>query len=79
MDYRKDYFEIMNNLNDEIASLAFEFLGKTYPSVGLSDVKHKTAAEFVNILKISKTICVHKLFMSNGGLCEAKANLLMFV
>ncbi|MGH4125488.1 MAG: DUF2357 domain-containing protein [Clostridium sp.] len=52
MDYRKDYFEIMNDVNEEIASLAFEFLGKTYHSSGLSDVKHQTAAEFVNILKI---------------------------
>lgn len=52
MDYRKDYFEIMNDVNDEIASLAFEFLGKTYHSSGLSDVKHQTAAEFVSILKI---------------------------
>ncbi|MGH4121256.1 DUF2357 domain-containing protein [Clostridium sp.] len=52
MDYRKDYFEIMNDVNEEIASLAFEFLGKTYHSSALSDVKHQTAAEFVNILKI---------------------------
>ncbi|MCB2313453.1 DUF2357 domain-containing protein [Clostridium tagluense] len=52
VDYRKDYFEIINDVNEEIASLAFEFLGKTYHSSGLSDVKHQTAAEFVNILKI---------------------------
>jgi uncharacterized protein len=51
MDYRTDYINMINDVNDEIAALAFEFMGKTHQSAKLVDTSHQTAGEFYNILK----------------------------
>lgn len=50
MDYRSDYINMINEVNDEIASLAFEFMGKTYQDAVLTDTTHQTASVFYNIL-----------------------------
>lgn len=50
MDYMKDYKEIMKEVNEEIAALAFEFLGKTFHNANLKDVKYQTSNEFFKIL-----------------------------
>ncbi|MDP4145789.1 MAG: restriction endonuclease-like protein [Bacillota bacterium] len=52
LDYYKDYKEIIREINDEICSLAFELIGKTYLSTKLKDTKHQTNSEFINILKL---------------------------
>jgi Uncharacterized conserved protein len=51
MDYMDDYYEIMNEINEEIASLTFNFLGSTYHRAKLKDVEYQTNTEFFNILK----------------------------
>lgn len=51
MDYRSDYINMINEVNEEISSLAFEFMGKTHQSATLSNTTHQTASEFCNILK----------------------------
>jgi len=51
IDYQKDYRDIMNEVNDEIYSLAFALLGKTYLETRLVDTNHQTNAEFISILK----------------------------
>ncbi|MCK8817594.1 restriction endonuclease-like protein [Natroniella sulfidigena] len=51
MDYRKDYTEIMKEVNEEITALAFKFLGKTYHKSGLIDTEDQTPNEFYYILK----------------------------
>ena len=51
IDYQKDYRDIMNEVNDEIYSLAFALMGKTYLETRLVDTKHQTNAEFISILK----------------------------
>ena len=52
IDYQKDYKDIMNEVNEEIYSLAFGLIGKTYLETKLVDTKHQTNAEFINILKL---------------------------
>lgn len=52
LDYYKDYQEIIREVNEEISSLAFEFIGKTYLNTKLKETKHQTNSEFINILKI---------------------------
>jgi len=51
IDYQKDYKDIMNEVNDEIYSLAFALMGKTYLETRLVDTKHQTNAEFISILR----------------------------
>ena len=51
IDYQKDYRDIMDEVNDEIYSLAFALMGKTYLETRLVDTKHQTNAEFISILR----------------------------
>ncbi|MBU3110178.1 DUF2357 domain-containing protein [Clostridium lacusfryxellense] len=51
IDYQKDYRDIMNEVNDEIYSLAFALMGKTYLETRLVDTNHQTNAEFISILR----------------------------
>ncbi|MBW9158033.1 DUF2357 domain-containing protein [Clostridium tagluense] len=51
IDYQKDYKDIINEVNDEIYSLAFGLMGKTYLETKLVDTEHQTSIEFINILR----------------------------
>lgn len=51
MDYMDDYYTMMNEINEEIASLAFGFLGKTHNQSSLIDIENQTNTEFYYILK----------------------------
>ncbi|AGY77763.1 DUF2357 domain-containing protein [Clostridium autoethanogenum] len=51
MDYMKDYKEILNEVNEEIASLVFDFLGKTFQTANLKEVFNQTGVEFTEILR----------------------------
>ena len=51
IDYRKDYEQIMSEVNEEIYSLAFGLIGNTYLKTNLIDTDNQTNAEFINILK----------------------------
>lgn len=52
MDYMKDYKELIREVNDEICSLAFEFIGKTYLSAKLVNTNNQGNSEYINNLKI---------------------------
>lgn len=52
LDYYRDYKELIQEINEEVCSLAFKFIDKTYLSGKLKDVDHQTNAEFINILDI---------------------------
>jgi len=52
LDYFKDYKEIINEINEEVCSLAFKFIDKTYVPSKLKDVEHQTNAEFISILDV---------------------------
>ena len=51
MDYMDDYYVMMNEINEEIASLAFGFLGKTHSQASIVDVDNQTNTEFYHILR----------------------------
>lgn len=51
IDYQKDYKDIMREVNEEIYSLAFGLMGKTYLETKLVDTEHQANAEFINILR----------------------------
>ncbi len=52
LDYYKDYQELIMEINEEIVSLAFKFMDKTYLTGKLVDTDHQTNVEFLNILCI---------------------------
>ncbi|MGE5661682.1 MAG: DUF2357 domain-containing protein [Ignavibacteriales bacterium] len=51
MDYKKDYQLILQDVNEQIYNLSFDFLRKTYQLTGLKDTKHQSLTEFFTILK----------------------------
>lgn len=51
LDYKTDYKNIINDINEEISSLAFEILGKTYLNTVVKDTNKQTNLEYINILK----------------------------
>ncbi len=52
LDYHKDYRELIMEINEEVASLAFKLLDKTYLRGKLTDTEHQTNTDFINILDI---------------------------
>ena len=50
LDYMDDYNEILKDINEEITSLVFDFLNKTFSSVNICDNKSQTGLEFIVIL-----------------------------
>ena len=52
LDYYRDYRELIQEINEEVCSLAFKFIDKTYLTGALKDVEYQTNAEFINILDI---------------------------
>ncbi|MGL6186986.1 MAG: DUF2357 domain-containing protein [Clostridium chrysemydis] len=50
LDYKNDYKEILKSVNENIRSLAFDMLGKTYISTKIEDTNNQTNNEFINIL-----------------------------
>lgn len=47
----KDYKKILSEVNEEIASLVFDFLGKTFQTARLKEVPNQTGVEFIEILR----------------------------
>ena len=52
LDYYKDYQELIMEINEEVVSLAFKFIDKTYLTGKLVDTEHQTNIEFLSILDI---------------------------
>ena len=50
LDYMDDYNELLREVNEEITSLVFDFIGKTFSNVEIKDVKKQTGLEFIVIL-----------------------------
>ena len=50
LDYLDDYNELLRDVNKEITSLIFDFIGKTFSTVKIVDVKKQMNIEFVAIL-----------------------------
>ena len=50
LDYYKDYQKLIMEINEEVVSLAFKFIDKTYLTGKLVDTDHQTNTEFLSIL-----------------------------
>jgi len=51
MDYKNDYEMILNDVNQQIYNLSFDFLRKTYNLTGLKETRHQSLTEFFAILQ----------------------------
>lgn len=51
MDYKHDYQMILNDVNEQIYNLSFDFLRKTYNLTGLKETSHQSLTEFFTILQ----------------------------
>jgi hypothetical protein len=51
IDYQNDYIELMNEVNEEVYNLSFDFLRQTYLKMGMINSKDQTLSEFYVILK----------------------------
>lgn len=50
LDYRKDYLNILADINEEIHNLSFEFLKRTYFNMAIRDKEGASLTEFYSIL-----------------------------
>ena len=50
IDYKKDYLNILEDVNEEIHNLAFEFLKRTYLNMTVSNKEGNSLTEFYSIL-----------------------------
>ena len=50
LDYMDDYNEILKDINEEVTSLVFDFVNKTFSNVEIIDVENQTEVEFISIL-----------------------------
>lgn len=59
LDYKKDYYEILLDVNEEIHNLAFEFLKRTYLNVRYTGKEGNSLTEYYSILRsiFDKLIC----------------------
>lgn len=51
MDYRKDYVQLLQDVNEEIYNLAYDFLKKTFLTTGLHKSKKPSLSEFFAVLQ----------------------------
>ena len=51
MDYKQDYQNILNEVNEQIYNLSFDFLRKTYQMTGLRETQQQSLTEFYTILQ----------------------------
>ncbi|MGG4129861.1 restriction endonuclease-like protein [Paenibacillus illinoisensis] len=51
MDYKQDYQNILNEVNEQIYNLSFDFLRKTYQMTGIRETQQQSLTEFYTILQ----------------------------
>ncbi|NQX69863.1 DUF2357 domain-containing protein [Paenibacillus alba] len=51
IDYKNDYQMILNDVNEQIYNLSFDFLRKTYNLTGLKETNHQSLTEYFTILQ----------------------------
>ena len=50
LDYMDDYKQLLKDINNEVTSLVFDFMNKTFSNVNIVDTKNQTGVEFIAIL-----------------------------
>lgn len=58
IDYKNDYQMILNDVNEQIYNLSFDFLRKTYNMTGLKERNHQSLTEYFTILQHIFTLLV---------------------
>jgi len=51
LNYKKDYYDILRDVNEEIYNLSFEFLRRTYLNVSISGKEGNSLTEYYSILR----------------------------
>ncbi|SDE38568.1 hypothetical protein SAMN02799630_05324 [Paenibacillus sp. UNCCL117] len=51
MDYKRDYHTILQDVNQQLHNLTFDFLRKTYQLTGLKESNHQSLTEYFTILR----------------------------
>lgn len=51
IDYKEDYIQLLQDVNEQIYNLSFDFLRKTYHLTGLRETQHQSLTEFYTILQ----------------------------
>ena len=52
IDYKKDYHRMLEEVNDEIYNLSFEFLKRTYLNMSISSKEGNSLTEYYSILRV---------------------------
>ncbi|WZL71761.1 DUF2357 domain-containing protein [Clostridiaceae bacterium 35-E11] len=52
IDYKKDYYNILRDVNEEIYNLSFEFLRRTYLNMTISEKEGNSLTEYYSILRV---------------------------
>ncbi len=52
LDYRSDYYSLLQEVNQEIYNLAYDFLRKTFQETKLKEVTNISLVEFLNIIVV---------------------------
>lgn len=52
LDYRRDYYMLLSEVNEQIYNLAFDFLRRTYQLSGLKETPNQSLTEFFAILRV---------------------------
>lgn len=67
ISYKEDYKNILRDVNEEIYNLAYGFLGRTYLSSEVNNMKNKDDSEFYSILNyvIKKLIRAIDVVLNN--------------
>ncbi|PWV98526.1 hypothetical protein DFQ01_11736 [Paenibacillus cellulosilyticus] len=51
LDYKRDYHAILNEVNQQIYNLSFDFMRKTYQATGLTQTSSQSLTEYFTILR----------------------------
>src|SRR5690606_15274492 len=51
LDYRRDYQQLMHEVNEHVYNLAFDFIRRTYQQTGLREAQKPSLTEFFAILR----------------------------
>lgn len=52
IDYKKDYYNILRDVNEEIYNLSFEFLRRTYLNMTINEKEGNSPTEYYSILRV---------------------------
>jgi predicted component of viral defense system (DUF524 family) len=67
MDYKRDYHSILQDINQQIHNLTFDFLRKTYQFTGLKETNHQSLTEYFTILRYLFDQLIHAVQRIEGS------------